>query len=106
MEQGIDISLIISIGGVIASIASSFAVAKTKVANLEKKVDHLENSNSSLANTLNEYRASGNVKIAVLEKNQENLEREITEIKEDIKTIMGTVQDIKEVVITTKKGAK
>lgn len=105
MEEGLDISLIISIGGVIASVASSMAISKTKVARLENAVDALENKHDSLVNTLSDYKANGNVKIAVLEKSQENLEKEMMEIKGDIKTIMTNVADIKEVILKVKKGA-
>lgn len=55
---------------------------------------------------LNRYREDEKVRIALLESNQEAHARELSEIKSDIKTTMVNVQEIKEAILTLKKGEK
>lgn len=55
---------------------------------------------------LNRYREDEKVRIALLESNQEAHARELAEIKSDIKTTMVNVQEIKEAILTLKKGEK
>lgn len=52
------------------------------------------------------YREDEKVRIALLESNQEAHARELAEIKSDIKTTMVNVQEIKEAILTLKKGEK
>lgn len=93
MELNLSASLLLSIGGIVASVASSLAMVKTKLSQMESLLEEKRKEMDMM-----------NVKIALLESNQEHHEKEMTEIKSDIKTIMSTVQDIREVVIKTKKG--
>lgn len=55
---------------------------------------------------LSRYREDEKVRIALLESNQEAHARELAEIKSDIKTTMVNVQEIKEAILTLKKGEK
>ena len=93
MELNLSVSLLLSIGGIVASVASSLAMVKTKLSQIESSFDEKRREIDTM-----------NVKIALLESNQEHHEKELAEMKSDIKTIMSTVQDIREVVIKTKKG--
>ena len=93
MELNLSASLLLSIGGIVASVASSLAIVKTKLSQMESLLEEKRKEMDMM-----------NVKIALLESNQEHHEKEMAEIKSDIKTIMSTVQDIREVVIKTKKG--
>lgn len=52
------------------------------------------------------YREDEKVRIALLESNQEAHAKELAEIKSDIKTTMVNVQEIKEAILTLKKGEK
>ena len=104
MELNISLSVLISVGGVVAAVASSIAIVKTKVAAMESLVNENENRISNLRDTVNRYQSDENVKIALLESNQENHSKELAELKSDIKTIMNNVQDIKEAVLKVKKG--
>lgn len=93
MEINLSLSLLLSIGGIVASVASSLAIAKTKLSQMESSFDEKRKEIDMM-----------NVKIALLESNQEHHEKELAEMKSDIKTIMSNVQDIREAVIKTKKG--
>ena len=93
MELNLSASLLLSIGGIVASVASSLAIVKTKLSQMESLLEEKRKEMDMM-----------NVKVALLESNQEHHEKEMAEIKSDIKTIMSTVQDIREVVIKTKKG--
>lgn len=93
MEINLSLSLLLSIGGIVASVASALAIVKTKLSQMESLLEEKRKEIDMM-----------NVRIALLESNQEHHEKEMTEIKSDIKTIMSTVQDIREVVIKTKKG--
>ena len=93
MEINLSLSLLLSIGGIVASVASSLAIVKTKLSQIESSFDEKRREMDTM-----------NVKIALLESNQEHHEKELAEMKSDIKTIMSNVQDIREVVIKTKKG--
>lgn len=55
---------------------------------------------------LSRYREDEKVRIALLESNQEAHAKELAEIKSDIKTTMVNVQEIKEAILTLKKGEK
>ena len=103
MDWQISISVLLSIGGIVASVASSTAVVRTKVVNLEKELTEVRKDNDSIRERLYEYTSNENAKIAVLERNQENHDKELDEMKADIKTIKESVQEIKEAVIL-KKG--
>lgn len=100
MEIDLSLSLLISIGGIIASCASAFAIVKTKVAHVEDSVKSLEKRIDDMA----ERQSDEKIELALLKTNQANFEREMAEIKADVKTTMTTVQEIKEAVITAKKG--
>lgn len=93
MEINLSLSLLLSIGGIVASVASSLAIVKTKLSQMESSFDEKRKEIDMM-----------NVKIALLESNQEHHEKELAEMKSDIKTIMSNVQDIREAVIKTKKG--
>lgn len=104
MELNVSLSVLISIGGVVAAVASSIAIVKTKISNIEKFVEAADKRIDSLRDGMNRYQSDENVKIALLEQNQEAHARELAELKSDIKTIMNNVQDIKEAVLKVKKG--
>lgn len=102
MDWQLSISALLSIGGIVASVASSTAVVRTKVVSLEKELGETRKESEELRDKLYKYTSDENVKIAVLEKNQANHDKELSEMKGDIKTIKDSVQEIKEAVI--KKG--
>lgn len=104
MELNISLSVLISIGGVVAAVASSIAIVKTKIKHIEDFVDSADKRIDKIRDDLNRYQSDENVKVALLEQNQEAHARELAELKSDIKTIMNNVQDIKEAVLKVKKG--
>lgn len=106
MDLELSTSILITLGGLVASIASAFAIVKTKVAALEKELEGYKNMVEQLKEELQHYREDERVRIAVIESNQEAHAKELDEIKADIKTTMNTVQEIKEAVLTLKKGEK
>ena len=97
-------SLLLSIGGIIASVASAFAIVKTKVSQMESVISAFEKKIEDLRDKYASNQSDEAVKIALLERNQEAHGKELAEVKSDIKTIMSTVQDIKEAILTVKKG--
>lgn len=104
MEINISLSLLLSIGGIVASVAAALAIVKTKVARMEQSLEAYENRLNDVRDANSRYQADEAVKIALLESNQEAHARELAELRGDIKTIMSTVQEIKEAIITVKKG--
>jgi len=71
---------------------------------MEEELNEYKRLVEAIRDELNHYREDERVRIAILESNQENHARELAEVKSDIKTIMGNVQEIKEAVLT--KGVK
>lgn len=106
MELNVSLSLLISLGGILVSTASAFAIVKTKVTTLEEGFDMIKKIVETNKEDLNRYREDEKVRIALLESNQEAHARELAEIKSDIKTTMVNVQEIKEAILTLKKGEK
>lgn len=104
MEINTSVSLLITIGGIVASVASALAIVKTKVARLEEVLAANEKRIDDLKESQSRYQSDEAVKIALLESNQEAHGRELAEVKGDIKTIMSNVQEIKEAILTVKKG--
>lgn len=104
MSLELSISILLSLGGIVASVASSMAVVKTKVASMEKLLEEYHMKNDGLRDDLTRYKSDAAVKVALLESNQANHARELSDIKADIKTIMTDVQAVKEAVIKSKKG--
>ena len=100
MDLTLSLSLCITIGGILVSVATAFAVVKTKVSALEEEVAEAKN----MATRLKDEREDLKVRIAVLERNQAAHTDELAEIKSDIKTTMKNVQEIKEAILTLKKG--
>ena len=100
MDLTLSLSLCITIGGILVSVATAFAVVKTKVSALEEEVAEAKN----MAAKLKDEREDLKVRIAVLERNQAAHTDELAEIKSDIKTTMKNVQEIKEAILTLKKG--
>lgn len=106
MELNVSLSLLISLGGILVSTASAFAIVKTKVTTLEEGFDMIKKIVETNKEDLSRYREDEKVRIALLESNQEAHARELAEIKSDIKTTMVNVQEIKEAILTLKKGEK
>ena len=106
MEINISLSLLLSIGGIVASVAATLAIVKTKVARMEQTLEAYEGRIDDLRDAHSRYQADEAVKIALLESNQETHAKELAELKSDIKIIMSNVQEIKEAIITVKKGDK
>lgn len=107
MELTLSTSLLISLGTLLASATSAFAIVKTKVARLESELEEAKLEVTRLKDELQHYREDERVRIAIIESNQEAHAKELDEIKTDIKTTMKDVQAIKEAVlakITLKKG--
>ena len=104
MDINLSMSLLITIGGIIASVASAFAIVSNKVAVLEQEIEGYKRTVEQLKDELNRYREDEKVRIAILESNQEAHAKELAEIKSDIKTTMVNVQEIKEAILTIKKG--
>ena len=104
MDLTLSLSLIITIGGILVSVATAFAVVKTKVSTIEKELEEAQALILSLKEELNKYREDERVRIALLERNQAAHSEELAEIKSDIKTTMINVQEIKEAILTLKKG--
>lgn len=106
MELNVSLSLLISLGGILVSTASAFAIVKTKVATLEEGFEMMKRLVETNKEELSRYREDEKVRIALLESNQEAHAKELAEIKSDIKTTMVNVQEIKEAILTLKKGEK
>lgn len=106
MEINVSLSILLSIGGIVASVAATLAIVKTKVAQMEEVVQSYEGRIGELHERCTRYQTDEAVKIALLESNQEAHARELSELKSDIKTIMSNVQEIKEAILTVKKGDK
>lgn len=106
MEINISLSVLLSIGGIVASIAATLAIVKTKVAKMEDTLVEYEKRIDGIRDAHSRYQSDEAVKIALLESNQEAHARELAELKGDIKTIMNNVQEIKEAILTVKKGDK
>lgn len=102
------ISLIISIGGIVASVASAIAIVKTKIAHLEGVIEEFESETKTLREVYSKTIAGMDVRIALLEKTQQTHEKELTEMKLDIKSIMTTVNEISVTIKTAlkKKGGE
>lgn len=106
MELNVSLSLLISLGGILVSTASAFAIVKTKVSQLEEETEGMKRMVELQKEDLARYREDEKVRIALLESNQEAHAKELAEIKSDIKTTMVNVQEIKEAILTLKKGEK
>ena len=107
MDLTLSTSLLISLGTLLVSAASAFAIVKTKVAHLESELIEAKTEVTRLKDELQHYREDERVRIAIIESNQEAHAKELDEIKNDIKATMKDVQAIKEAVlakITPKKG--
>ena len=102
MDWQISVSVLLSIGGIVASVASSIAFVRAKLNNLEKEFDGICKDNEELRMRFFEHISENSAKIAVLEKNQQNHDKELGEMRVDIKELLSSVQEIKEAVI--KKG--
>ena len=100
MDLTLSLSLCITIGGILVSVATAFAVVKTKVTALEQELEEAK----LLVEKLKEDREEEKVRVAILERNQAAHTDELAEIKSDIKTTMKVVQEIKETLIAFKKG--
>lgn len=95
------ISTLFTLGGVVASIASAIAIVNTKVSHLEKEFELDE----SLRVALKDEHTAYNVKITALEVTQRNHDRELNEMKDDLKDIKSSIQEVKEIVLrANKKG--
>lgn len=106
MELNVSLSLLISLGGILVSTASAFAIVKTKVNQLGEEMEGMKRMAELQKEDLTRYREDEKVRIALLESNQEAHAKELAEIKSDIKTTMVNVQEIKEAILTLKKGEK
>lgn len=106
MELTLSTSLLISLGTLLVSAASAFAIVKTKVSHLEAELIEAKTEVARLKDELQHYREDERVRIAVIESNQEAFAKELDEIKTDTKTTMNTVQEIKEAVLTLGKERK
>ena len=102
MDITVSVSLLITLGGMLVSIASAFAIVKTKVTALEREFEEAKKMIDSQKEEIAEYRENEKVRLALIEKNQESHNKEMSEIKEDVKTTMLIVQKIERVLI--KKG--
>lgn len=100
MDLTLSLSLCITIGGILVSVATAFAVVKTKVNALEQELEEMR----AMVEKLKEDREDEKIHVAILERNQAAHTDELAEIKSDIKTTMKVVQEIKETLITFKKG--
>lgn len=100
------LSILITIGGIIASVATAFAIVKTKVARMDVVLDELSSEIRAVREEANRMYSDHGVKIAVIENNLKTQEKELIEIKSDVKTIMSNVQDIKEVLVAVSKARK
>lgn len=95
------ISTLFTLGGVVASIASAVAIVNTKVSHLEKELELDQSLRVALKDELTAY----NVKITALEVTQQNHDRELNEMKDDLKDIKSSIQEVKEIVLrANKKG--
>lgn len=103
MEITTSISMLITIGGIIVSIATAFAIVKTKVAHIELLINELSDEIRGVREEANRMYSEHGVKIAVLEKSQETQEKELEEMKADIKEVKS---DVKEVLVTLSEARK
>lgn len=102
MDTTLSISLLISVGGIIASIATAFAVVKTKVNDLVTEFEGLKESMRVLQEEVVQEREDAKIRIAIIERNQETHNKEFEEIKLTLKTAADNIQTVKEALI--KKG--
>lgn len=100
MDLTLSLSLCITIGGILVSVATAFAVVKTKVNALEQELEEMR----AMVEKLKDDREEEKIHVAILERNQAAHTDELAEIKSDIKTTMKVVQEIKETLIAFKKG--
>lgn len=100
MDLTLSLSMCMTIGGVLVSVTTAFAVVKTKVAALEQELEEMR----AMVEKLKEDREEEKIHVAILERNQAAHTDELAEIKSDIKTTMKVVQEIKETLIAFKKG--
>lgn len=106
MELEVSLSVLLSVGGIVASVAATLAIVKTKVSQMEELLKATERKIEDLRETYASRKTDEAVKISLLEERQMIHAKELAEVKGDIKTIMTNVQDIKEAIITVKKGNK
>lgn len=102
MDTTLSISLLISLGGTVASIATAFAVVRTKVNSLEQEFEKLRQTAILQQEEMASYREDEKIRIALIERNQETHNKEFEEIKTTLKTAADDIQTIKEALI--KKG--
>lgn len=102
MDVTLSLSLLISLGGTVASIATAFAVVRTKVGSLEQEFEKLRKTVESQQEETASYREDEKIRIALIEKNQETYNKEFEEIRTTLKTAANDIQMIKEALI--KKG--
>lgn len=102
MELNLSLTLLLSIGGMVASVASSIAIVKTKVSAMENIVSSYKSELNDFRDELNRFQSDERVRVALLEQNQEHHAKELAELRVDVKTIVSDVQAIKEAVLTTK----
>lgn len=102
--ENLDVSIALTVGGMVVSIAAAFAIVKTRVAVLESKIERISTTIKELHDKAEKHKEGEIVRIATLEANLKSHDTLLNEMKSDIKTTMGNVQDIKEAVLKLQKG--
>lgn len=92
MELGIE--LVISLITTAVSITSAFVIVKTKVAHIEEELKAVRDKADALDDEIDRYREDEKVRMAVVEATQAAHAKELAELKQDIKTLMGSVSEL------------
>lgn len=92
MELGIE--LVISLITTAVSITSAFVIVKTKVTHIEDEMKDLRQKTDALDDEIDRYREDEKVRMAVVEATQAAHAKELAELKQDIKSLMSSVQEL------------
>lgn len=100
----LSLSILVSLGGIVASVASAFAIVRTKVTHIEEEIAMERGKSGEVQKEIEALRTDTAVQMAILKSNQDNHDKLLADMKLDIKTILSDVQDVKEALIKVKKG--
>ena len=102
--ENLDVSIALTIGGMIVSITAAFVIVRSRVNVLESEIRRLNETLKELQKDLTKYRDDERLIVKELQVKTQSHDTMLSEIKDDIKTTMNNVQEIKEAVLTLQKG--
>ena len=100
--ENLDVSIALTIGGMIVSITAAFVIVRSKVNVLENEIKRNETL-KELQRDLTKYREDERLVVKELQVKTQSHDSMLTKIKGDIKTTMENVQTIKEAVLKLQK---